>query len=202
MLNSWIREAGGWWLTGLRSDLNPCGGTSLHLLVKLRVTQRSVNCCFPRKRKSDEEMVSASFPYLFCCEVGFSKVRHLRRPSHSAAWVTLRILWSRGLAADGRSAWFMTSPSTPLRVPSISLGLLRSHVAGFSLQWQLTQSNFIANFKVTPMHTYTAETGSLEAASRNSLLAETRKAPSRDSIHTSLRKHPTLRRELGMALRA
>lgn len=71
MLNSWIREAGGWWLTGLRSDLNPCGGTSLHLIVKLRVTQRSINCCLPRKRKSDEEMVSASFPYLFRCEVAF-----------------------------------------------------------------------------------------------------------------------------------
>lgn len=29
MLNSWVCEAGSGWLTGLRSDVNPCGGTSL-----------------------------------------------------------------------------------------------------------------------------------------------------------------------------
>lgn len=50
------------------------------------------------------------FLIYFHCEVGFSKVRNLRRPSHSAAWVTLCILLSRGLGADGLSAWLMTSP--------------------------------------------------------------------------------------------
>lgn len=65
MLNSWVWEAGGWWLTGLRSDLNPCGGTCLHLVVSSKSGNAPLAAVSPETRKSDEEMVLASFPYLF-----------------------------------------------------------------------------------------------------------------------------------------
>lgn len=138
--------------------------------------------------------------------MGFSKVTYIRRPSCSAAWVTLRILLSRySLGVSGLSAWLMTFPSAWLCAFHVSLSPLQSCLAGFSPQWQLTQSDFIAHFKVTPPpHPYMYHWdwfiwSSLKVCS---LLAEKLKDPSRESVHTNSERYPSHPRELTLALRA
>lgn len=98
-LTSWICEASGRRLTGLTADSNPeeaplcapdCGAPSHAVSLETR--------------EGDDEM-GVNLISLFFYQVGFSKVTYRRRPSHSAAWVTLPILSSRySLGAGGPSA--------------------------------------------------------------------------------------------------
>lgn len=90
-----VKQLGLWvWqlvVTGLRSDLNPCGGTSLvHVIEKLRVTQSSITCNFPRNTEEWwRDGCQPHFIIYFCYRMGFSKVTYIKRPSHSVAWVTI-----------------------------------------------------------------------------------------------------------------
>ena len=115
---------------------------SVRLIVKLGVVQCSVSCRFPRN--SSEWWRDGCQPHFiiyFCYKVGCSKVTYIRRPSHRAAWVTLHILLRQILPWCWWPLCLINDFSFHLTLCAfhVSLGPLRSCVAGFSLQWQLTE---------------------------------------------------------------
>lgn len=193
----------GWWLVANRADVwsEPLWRYLSASDCELWVRQRSISYCFPRNMK-EWRRDGVGLISLFIFAVKWAFLGQTPQEAFSqCAWATLHILLSRGRGTDGLSAWLMTSPSTPLGVPSMSPG---SPVEPCG--WLLTTmaTDRVTSLQISrslPIYTYTTVTGSLEAASRNSLLAGTLKDPSRDSIHTSFWRHPTLRRELGMGLR-
>lgn len=84
--------------------------------------QCSISCNFSRNMKEWwRDRCQSHFIIYFCYKMGLSQVTYIKRPYHTAAWVTLHILLSRySLGAKSPSAWFLTSPSTWLCVPFMS----------------------------------------------------------------------------------
>lgn len=133
-------------------DLNPYGGISMRSGLWSSESGSAPLADFPRN--VEEWLRNRRGTHLiiyFCHEMGLPEVAYIRGPAHSAAWVTLHILLGRSSpGASSPSPWLMTSLQSNCASP-VSLDPLLHRLAGFSPWWQLTQNDFIANLKVTPI---------------------------------------------------